>query len=77
MKNIITVLLLLAFIAGCGQKKKEPTVQELLAKIKKDSIRINQLQKNHEEIQKKIDSISSSPALTIDQLQKVFRTKIK
>jgi hypothetical protein len=77
MKNIIIVLLLLAFVTGCGQKKKEPTVQDLMIKIKKDSIRINQLQKNHEEIQKKIDSISNSPALTIDQLQKVFRTKIR
>ena len=77
MKNIITVLLLLAFIAGCGQKKKEPTVQELLIKIEKDSIRNKKLEDHVKKIDKNVDSILSSKPLTIDQLQKVLRTKIK
>lgn len=77
MKNIITVLLLLAFIAGCGQKKKEPTVQDLLIKIEKDSIRNKKLEDHVKKIDKNVDSILSSKPLTIDQLQKVLRTKIK
>ena len=77
MKNIITVLLLLAFIAGCGQKKKEPTVQELLIKIEKDSIRNKKLEDHVKKIDKSVDSILSSKPLTIDQLQKVLRTKIR
>ena len=77
MKNIITVLLLLAFIVGCGQKKKEPTVQELLIKIEKDSIRNKKLEDHVKKIDKNVDSILSSKPLTIDQLQKVLRTKIR
>lgn len=77
MKNIITALLLLAFIAGCGQKKKEPTVQELLIKIEKDSIRNKKLEDHVKKIDKNVDSILSSKPLTIDQLQKVLRTKIR
>lgn len=77
MKNIIIVVLLTAFVFGCGKQKEPVTKEEFLQKAQSDSIKFEEIKKYVDNAQKNIDSINNAKYISNDELQRVFRTKIK
>ena len=77
MKNIIIVVLLTSFVLGCGKQKEPVTKEEFLQKAQSDSIKFEEIKKYVDDAQKNIDSINNAKYISNDELQRVFRTKIK